>query len=210
VHKTEDGTFRESDWNETSSTEHQEYAYSKVAAEREAWKMADAQDRWKLITICPALVVGPSLTASSSSGSLGLMQEIMGGHVFFGVPDLYFGIVDVREVATAHVKAAELPAARGRYIVSSSNSYSFVDCARAIRAFHKHPWLVPTWTVPNVVFWLVGPLFGVTRRFVKANVGTPFRLDNSRSIQELGLSYRPLEESLLNHYHQWLDDKKAK
>ncbi len=40
--------FTEQDWNTTSSLTHQPYSYSKTLAEREAWNIAEAQDRWYL------------------------------------------------------------------------------------------------------------------------------------------------------------------
>ncbi len=52
---TTNNCFDESHWNTSSSPEHQPYPYSKVAAERKAWEMAQAQTRWDLVCINPAL-----------------------------------------------------------------------------------------------------------------------------------------------------------
>lgn len=52
---TENNQFDESHWNTSSSETHQPYPFSKVAAERKAWEMAEAQNRWDLVTINPAL-----------------------------------------------------------------------------------------------------------------------------------------------------------
>src|SRR5690606_37433163 len=65
--QTENNSFDESHWNSTSSETHQPYPYSKVMAERKAWEMAEAQDRWKLVCINPALVFGKSLTPNTQS-----------------------------------------------------------------------------------------------------------------------------------------------
>src|SRR5204863_2546437 len=40
----------EEDWNTTSTLDHQPYPYSKTVAEREAWDICGAQDRWDLVT----------------------------------------------------------------------------------------------------------------------------------------------------------------
>jgi nucleoside-diphosphate-sugar epimerase len=45
-------------WNTTSSLDRQPYSYSKVEAEKAAWAIADAQSRWRLVTINPSLVIG--------------------------------------------------------------------------------------------------------------------------------------------------------
>lgn len=55
--------------------------------------------------------------------------------------------------------------------------------------------------------WLVGPLAnkGVTRRVIARNVGLPWRGDNSRSRNELGLRYRPLAESMNDFFQQFVE-----
>ena len=45
-----------------------------------------------------------------------------------------------------------------------------------------------------------------TRKFVDRNVGYPLAFDNSRSQKELGLTYRPVEETIIDHFQQMLDD----
>ena len=45
MQKTPNGVFTEEIWNTSSSLTHNAYSYSKPVAEKEAWKIADAQDR---------------------------------------------------------------------------------------------------------------------------------------------------------------------
>lgn len=59
--------FTESDWNEESITP---YSLSKIKAERRAWELAGSQQRWRLITICPSMVIGPPLAANDKSQSI--------------------------------------------------------------------------------------------------------------------------------------------
>lgn len=65
----------ESDWNTTSTLDHNPYALSKTLAERAAW---DMQGDWSLAVINPALVVGPTLNPDSHSGSFDLIQQLAG------------------------------------------------------------------------------------------------------------------------------------
>ncbi|WP_267459698.1 NAD-dependent epimerase/dehydratase family protein [Xanthomonas euvesicatoria] len=83
-------TLSEAFFNTTSSLDHNPYHYSKVVAEQEAWAMSRAQQRWDLVCINPGLVLGPSPAAGSDSGSLFLLDELMRGLFFYGVPDLSF------------------------------------------------------------------------------------------------------------------------
>ncbi len=103
---TTNNCFDESHWNTSSSPEHQPYPYSKVAAERKAWEMAQAQTRWDLVCINPALVLGPSLTKNTQSGSVEVLLQFANGMTLAGVPAMWNGIVDVRDVADAHIQAA--------------------------------------------------------------------------------------------------------
>lgn len=64
--------------------------YAKTVAEKEAWKLYEAQSQsphWKLVTINPGLILGPSLSPTSKSRSLSLLDQLLGGQLFLGVPD---------------------------------------------------------------------------------------------------------------------------
>ena len=198
-----DQTVAEEYFNSTSSPDHSPYHYSKVVAEKQAWQINAGQDRWDLVVINPGLVLGPALNPSSQSGSLFLLDELMGGKLWFGVPDISFAPVDVRDVARAHIAAGARPEASGRYIVSHPQMISFIDMAHAIRRVHRKPSIVARNTIPVPMLRAVGPAFGLDREFIANHVGIRFRLDNSRSIAELGISYRPVTETLADHYHSW-------
>ncbi|KAH8431073.1 uncharacterized protein LDX57_008735 [Aspergillus melleus] len=192
-------------FNTTSSVTHNSYPYSKVVAEKEAWKLYEAQSeprRWKLVTINPGLVLGPSLSPTSESGSLALLDQLLRGQLFLGVPDLWFAIADVRDVATAHTQAASDPDSHGRYILADKTSHSFVELARIIRSF-THSFMIPKNKLPNALVRMSGPVLGLSQKWLRLNLGIPFDIDNRRSVDELDIVYRPLEETLLDHYRSW-------
>lgn len=199
------GVFTEEHWNTTSSVEHQPYPYSKVVAEREAWAIRERQSRWDLVTINPGLVLGPSLTRASASSSLAVMKQLVDGTMFLGAPPLPMGVVDVRDVATAHIKAGFTPAARGRYAISAAETTPLA-MGTILRQQFGNKYLFPWFEAPKFVVWLIAPLVGLTRRFVSLNVGHPVRFDTGRSRRELGLEYRPLEQTVCDHFQQMLND----
>ena len=205
IKTTKDGIFDEQDWNNTSSESHQPYSYSKVAAERKAWEIHDQQKQWDLVTINPALVMGPSLTKQTQSTSISIMQDLGSGKQMTGVPDLEFGLVDVRDVARAHISAGFTPEAQGRYIVCEG-TYSLMDMAEKLKKqFPKYP--LPKLQVPKAVIWLIAPIVaGVSRKFIQQNVGYSIFFDNSRSRQTLAVEYRPIEDTLQQHFQQMIDD----
>lgn len=199
------GPFTEADWNTTSSVDHQPYPYSKTVAERAAWEICDAQSRWDMVTINPGLVLGPALTTASKSGSMTTMKAFVDGSLAGGAPDLEFGLVDVRDVASAHITAGFTPEAHGRYIVNAG-SITMLQMGKILRRRFGHSYPFPLMKVPKPVFKLVAPVAGFTREFVDKNVGHPLRFDNSRSREELGLTYRDPADTVTEQFQQMIDD----
>lgn len=187
--------FTEEHFNTSSSASHQPYSYSKLIAEKEAWKLADAQNQWQLVVINPSFVLGPPLSPASDSESLQLMKDILKGKFFFGAPQLMFGFVDVRDVAHAHILALENPNASGRHILAESTR-SLMDLTKIIGNLYPGKYRLPLMKAPKGLMVLFGRLFGVTPRFVKRNVGYPIKYNTTRSRQNLGLTYRPLEDTV--------------
>jgi dihydroflavonol-4-reductase len=204
--KTPNGVFTEDIWNTSSSLEHQPYSYSKTVAEREAWRIHDAQDRWDLVVINPSLVIGPGINPYATSESFKLIRQLGDGTLKTGVPRIGFGVVDVRDLAEAHLKGAFTPAAKGRYITSAHNS-DFYELATVLADRYGDDYPIPRRTLPKWLVWLVGPLMdkATSRRMIARNVDLPWRADNSKGVRELGLSYRPLAESMNDFFQQMID-----
>ena len=201
-----DHTWSEEHWNDVSSLDRNPYAFSKTQAERAAWDFVENGNvDFDLVVINPTGVIGPSV-----------MQHVNQTHEFFvgatrgdypGIVDMAFPFVDVRDVATAHLTAAFLPSATGRYIVSGHDS-SFSDLAKILRDHFGDAYPFPKRTMPKWVVWLAGPLVdkAMTRKIISLNVNVPWKADNSKSIRELGVSYRPMEESLNDMFQQMVDN----
>jgi len=199
--------FTEENWNTTSSLQHQPYAYSKTLAEQEAWRIAENQDRWDLVTINPSFVLGPAINPFTQSESFKIIKQFGDGNGKIGVPNMPISAVDVRDVADAHLAAAFLPRAKGRYITSGSNS-NLIEMANILREHFGDDYPFPRRVLPKAMVWLMGPLFnkGLTREIVSKNVGVPFAVDNSKSIADLGISYRTLNTSVTDMFQQLLDN----
>lgn len=205
IKQTKNGIFTEEHWNTTSSVDHQPYNYSKVAAERVAWEITKKQKRWDLVVINPGLVLGPSLTQASDSTSLSTMMQFVDGTLKMGAPKLEFGVVDVRDVAQAHIKAGFTPAASGRHL-AVADSLTLFGMGKLLRKNFGSRYHFPRREAPKFMVWLAGPMSGITRKFVAANVGYPQKFDNSYIRKDLGLEFRPVERTLVEHFQQMIDD----
>lgn len=197
--------FTEADWNTTSTADHQPYPYSKTVAEREAWAIREAQSRWDLVTIHPSLVLGPALTTASASGSMTTMRHFVDRSMALGAPALRLGVVDVRDVARAHIAAGYTAEAHGRYIVNSEVT-SMLGLGRMLRRHFGPRLSFPTRELSKFMIALVAPVAGLTRKYVDRNVGFPLCFDDSRARAELGVVFRPVRESVVEHFQQMVDD----
>lgn len=204
INRTPDGIFTEEHWNTTSNEKHQPYNYSKTLAEREAWKIQEGQNQWDLTTINPGFVMGPSLSTRTDSTSISFMRSLLNGDFKQGVPGLYFGVVDVRDVAHAHIQAAFRPEAKGRHILVSE-SLPIIEMAAFIREkFPDYP--LPSKSLPKWMLFLMGPFMGFSWKFTRNNIGIPLKFDNSFSKENLGIKYRPVGDSLKDHAEQIIRD----
>jgi nucleoside-diphosphate-sugar epimerase len=71
-----------------------------------------------------------------------------------GCPRLYFGVVDVRDVADLHIRAMTSPAAKGeRFLAVAGDFMSILDIATVLKSrMGVRAKRVPTFQLPN---WLV-------------------------------------------------------
>ncbi len=191
----------ETRWNDTSSTTHQPYSYSKTAAERVAWRIAENQSRWSMATINPAFIVGPSLSYRIDGTSVSMIKQLGDGSFKQGAPGLVFGFVDVRDVALAHVRAVEREEASGRFITAERVS-SIPEVATVLRGRFGNRYPIPKRPIPKALFWLIAPNVGLARKFVLRNVGIRFTLDNRRSREILGIEYRDTRATVVEHFEQ--------
>lgn len=204
LEKTKNGKFSEEDWNTTSSLDHNPYSYSKTMAEKKAWQLAETQDRWRLVVINPSFVMGPGINPNATSESFTVMEQMGDGTMKMGGPDLRIGVVDVRDLADAHMAAAFKPEAKGRHIVSAHDS-GFMDIADILKK-HFPDYPLPQRTMPKWLLWLIAPTIGMTRKEVSRTIGKPWHADNSKSQEELDMTYRPMKETVVDFFQQMKDN----
>mmetsp|Transcript_16036 Transcript_16036/g.20294 ORF Transcript_16036/g.20294 Transcript_16036/m.20294 type:complete len:125 (+) Transcript_16036:405-779(+) len=101
--------FDESHWTDTNWVNLGAYEKSKTLAERAAWdfhKSLPEEERFGLSVVNPALVVGPTLIKTEfASGKI--INLFMNNQLPGGIPRLSLDLVDVREVAQAHINCIE-------------------------------------------------------------------------------------------------------
>jgi nucleoside-diphosphate-sugar epimerase len=198
-------TVTEQDLNPNRDPRLNPYAYAKTVAEEAAWRMQAEQGRWDLVTVHPGAIFGPALSRRTDATSIDMMIQFLRGSFSTGVPRLVLGLVDVRDAAAVHVRAALHGGSKGRYI-AVARSMSLLEIAGQMRdAPADIRRRLPRRELPKPLIWLIGPLIGMQRRYVAGNVGYPLRFDADRSVSELGCRYRNVKETIDDHIAQLLD-----
>ena len=198
-------------WNTSSSLKHNPYALSKTLAEKKAWEIAGQQQRWDLVTINPSFILGPGINPNLTGESYSTIVQFGDGTMAAGVPDFRIGVVDVRDVAAAHILAGFTPAAQGRHILSGHDT-GFPEMSSVLREHFGERFGFGKSILPKFLVWLVGPMLnpGLTRKMVSRNVGIAFLADHSKSVRELGVSYRSLEETMIEFFQHLVDNGRVK
>ena len=198
------GIATETDWNTTSTLNHQSYSYSKTVAEREAWKINKAQNRWDLVVINPSLVLGPGVNPISTSESFRIVKQLGDGTMKVGAPAFEIGMVDVRNVGLAHFRAGFTPEAKGRHIISAQ-SKTILHLSSTLRETFGNNYPFPKKEIPKFLVWLLAPTVGLKRKVIRRNLGYPWKVDNTKSKKELNMDYMPIEKSIVDFFQQMVD-----
>ncbi|EXB93325.1 hypothetical protein L484_015313 [Morus notabilis] len=107
------------------------YVLSKTLAEDAAWKFVK-QKGIDMVTINPAMVIGPLLQPTLNASSAVISNLINGAQTF---PNFTVGWVNVKDVANAHILAYEVPSASGRYVLVESVSH-YSEIVRILRELY--------------------------------------------------------------------------
>jgi len=149
--------YTEADWADTNTIP--AYNKSKTFAERAAWNYyhsLDPKERFKLTTILPGLVFGPAfVTTDFSSGDL--IRQLMTGELP-ALPRMHCGMVDVRDVAAAHVAALDCPTSDGqRYMCCADDHLWMTDISDLlVKEFGKYGYRISTRRLGYCCFKIIG------------------------------------------------------
>ncbi|MFJ2160521.1 SDR family oxidoreductase [Streptomyces sp. NPDC087856] len=192
-----DHQFTEEDWSVLDGPGVTAYTKSKTLAERAAWDfIGNEGGSLELATILPVAVMGPVM-GTQISGSNNIIQRSLNG-AMPGYPHLWIPIVDVRDVAKAHLLAMTTPEAAGqRFIVSSGPAIEMkaigVILKTALGARAKH---VPSRSIPNGIV-RIGSRFNKELRPFVADLGFARKMTSEKARRVLGWQPRDPEEAIL-------------
>ena len=171
------------------------YAKSKVRSEKKAWEIYEqCKDRMQISVILPSFVFGPvySKTLSSSDKVIADLMK----RLFPGVVEMKAGMTDVRDVAEAHYKAMTSGVANGKRYIVPRRQTTLLEIFQALKkGFAKHGFNISDKKLKTEEALLSNePAVFELRGFI----GPERKVSNQLSIQELGVIYRPYEETIID------------
>jgi len=118
-------------------------------------------------------------------------------HEVPGVPPLRYSIVDVRDVAAAHVAAMTVPEAAGQRFLCAAGVCSMREIALILqRQFGDRGYRIPTRELPAFLIRLVA-LRDPSVRMILDDLNRPLAISNERIKRVLGWRPRPPEEAIV-------------
>ena len=171
------------------------YVRSKTIAEKAAWEfIKDNNVSFPLTTIHPGMVFGPLISNEIRGASVNLIANMISGK-FPALPEIFFTIVDVRDIAKLHVDSLiNQKSDNKRILATSENGIPFLDISKILRnlGFEKSPQNI----IPNQVINSLAA-FNKDMRITSSMIKRGFyKVDLSETISIYDWQPIPLEETL--------------
>jgi dihydroflavonol-4-reductase len=196
-HGDQAAAYTEADWTNVDGPAVQPYMKSKTLAERAAWDFVEREGNGlELAVVNPVGIFGPVLNEDLST-SIEIIKRMLEGGLP-GAPRLYFGVVDVRDVAGMQIKAMTAPEAKGeRFLAVAGDPVSIYDMSvilqqgmgeKAAKAKLRQ---MPDWLIR------VMALFNPLAREAAPRVGIRSAASNAKARELLGWQFRSNEEAIV-------------
>ncbi len=196
-----DRQLTEADWNTKSTLDRNPYHFSKALSERAAWDFIEQRKPdYDLVAINAFIMVGPSLGPGVNTSNQ-IFVDLLNG-VFPFIIDLRWPMADVRDVARAHILAADTPGAHGRYLCGQDTVRMRDVVEWLVEAGYGQGTKLPRRgidsAVGNWIVWLTSYFQpkGVGS-YLRTNVGRRPQYDTSKIRAELGMQFRPVRATVL-------------
>lgn len=192
-----DKIYDENDWIDTSHPG--AYYRSKMLAEKAAWdyvKDLPEDKKFELVVMNPGLIMGPILTGTVGA-SIDIACQMLSKKMPM-LPDVDFDIVDVRDVAAAHLKGMVLPEASGHRHPLSTKVMTFQDIAIVMsEEFKPQGYSVPTTVAPHFVMKIVAVFNSGVKLLIPA-LGQRHQTNNKRMLEVLKIEPRDTKDTIVD------------
>lgn len=189
-------------WSDAARQE--PYRRSKTLAEKAAWEFMEKEGAaTELVTILPSGVFGPILT-KDGLGSVQFIQRLIDGRLP-RIPNVGLNIIDVRDLAVAHVQAMTAPGAAGQRLIVSGDFMWMKEIAAVVKArLGARGDKVAAKMLPDLVVKL-GANFNSALNTLKPLLQRSHRFSSEKARKLIGLRTRPATETVVDCAESLLD-----
>jgi dihydroflavonol-4-reductase len=159
----------------------------------------------QITMINPAVVLGPPI-GNHVGASPKIIQRLISNRDLI-LPRIGYPIVDVRDVAGAHLSALSHPASIGQRYVMSSKFYWHAEVGRVLaQAFPERN--IKTRVAPDWIFRGLGKVSKAVNSLVPM-LGHKSRLNGTKAERDLEFTYRNTDTAIIDTAKRLIDIKKA-
>ncbi|AGK58176.1 NAD-dependent epimerase/dehydratase [Hyphomicrobium denitrificans 1NES1] len=187
--------YSEDDFSDETRNDLTPYIKSKTIAEKAAWQFVKkTPGAPELAVINPAFVQGPALDDDLSTSHD--LYRLMARGLYPAAPRIRFPVVDVRDVAAAHVEAALRPEAAGKRYLIGEGQLRLYELGRILaRELPDLRSKVPKFELPDVAVRMLA-VFDRRLRTILPELGAQKDYTNTRVRAGLGLNLRGSDEAV--------------
>ena len=183
------------------------YEKSKIRAEKAAWDFMEKLEdnkKFELVTILPGACFGPTLIPYAQS-TLTFIEQILANKTPM-LLNINFPVIDIRDVAKAHIVAMEKPESAGnRYILFSGETRWLREIAEVIDAeFGPQGYKIPLFVAPKPMTWVI-KFFNLSLKQLYPLLGRVMLFSNDKLKRELGIQPHDANTTIIDSCYSLIE-----
>jgi len=187
-------TYDELNWSDSAGPNLTPYVRSKTQAEQAAWEFVRRPGSQVCLTVInPGLILGPLLDGNLNT-STRLVERMLSGRDSM-VPRIGFAVVDVRDVAAAHIRALDSLETSGKRFIVADRFLWYAEMARLLKI--QYPDLKITDREAPDALIRVMALFDSETRSIVPRIGQREDVETLAAQKAFHLRFIPAETALM-------------
>ena len=190
-----------------ATLEENPYGLAKYSAEmivRDWHDNLEDSEKIKMITIHPCMVFGPPLSSRHLSGSLSVIMMLVRRELPLILP-MQINIVDVRDVAEAHVRALTMGENKGRYL-TVAGEMMWGDISKLLKKkYSNRKW--PIRQLPYFIALIVCAFHPkVSISWAKRHLKNKLYWDATPAENDLEMKWKSMDETIIDTIPNIIDN----
>lgn len=194
---TSEHIYNENDWNNDAKDDSDKYYFSKTQAERMFAEQFDSpmhQQYPELIRFNPSVLLGNFHVSSHQNTSIAIVRNLLKSGAS-ACPELYYSVVDVRDVARIYVDAITNEHAAGRYLVPGE-SVSILGMAEIIAEYFPEHKMPRRELKAAHVYAFAEHSRELTKEYLDKFLGVEYQFSDAKLLRDFKIDFTPIEKTI--------------